>query len=311
MMLAALAIDAMVGWPSRLYARIGHPVSWLGCLISLLDSRLNVGLHAGPIRRTAGILSLLTVLLMAVTPAFLIQSALPGNLTGLLLGACLSWPLIAARSLHEHVSAVIGPLSQGRLDEAKEAVSRIVGRNTSSLDEAGVARATLESLAENTSDGVVAPIFWGAILGLPGIVAYKAINTLDSMIGHRSERHAAFGWASARLDDIANYIPARLTGLLLAAVSSRPGPALRCMTRDSRHHRSPNAGWPEAAMAGSLGIRLCGPRVYGSRLDREPWLNENSPDPGAREIGQALALYVRALSAMAGMLALFALILNS
>jgi adenosylcobinamide-phosphate synthase len=171
----------------------------------------------------------------------------------------------------------------------------IVGRDPARLDEAGVARAALESLSENASDGVVAPLFWGAVAGLPGIAAYKAINTMDSMIGHRNDRYEDFGKVAARLDDLVNLIPARLTGLAIALVSGRPRAALRVMARDARRHRSPNAGWPEAAMAGALGIRLSGPRVYGDRVADEPWLNCGAPDPAPNDLSRGLALYVRAM----------------
>lgn len=311
MMLVAVLMDAAFGWPRGLFVRIGHPVSWLGRLIGLLDAWLNAPRHVESARRAAGILAVLFVIPVTVIPAVLIQQSLPEGIAGLLIGACLSWPLIAARSLYEHVNAVILPLSQGSLDEARRAVSRIVGRETSQLDEAGVGRAALESLAENTSDGIIAPVFWGAVLGFPGIVAYKTINTLDSMVGHRTERHAAFGWASARLDDAVNFIPARMTGLLFAVFSSRPWQSLRCMMRDSGHHRSPNAGWPEAAMAGALGVRLSGPRTYADRVADEPWVNPGFADPGTRDIGNALRLYVRSLVGMLGMLALVAFALSS
>ena len=181
------------------------------------------------------------------------------------------------------------------LDAARQAVALIVGRDPARLDAAGVARAGIESLAANASDGVVAPLVWGAVLGLPGLAAYKAANTLDSMIGHRSARYEDFGKAAARLDDLMNLVPARLTGVLFALASTRPRAALGVMARDARRHRSPNAGWPEAAMAGALGIRLSGPRTYGTTVAEEPWVNAGAPDPGAAAMGAALALYVRAM----------------
>jgi adenosylcobinamide-phosphate synthase len=183
----------------------------------------------------------------------------------------------------------------------------IVGRDPARLDAAGLARAALESLAENASDGVVAPLFWGALLGLPGIAAYKAINTLDSMIGHRSPRHAAFGRVAARLDDAANLVPARLTGLLIALASGRPRAGLRVMARDARHHRSPNAGWPEAAMAGALGVRLSGPRIYAESVADEPLLNAGARDPAPGDVRRGLAVYLRATALAAAALAALAL----
>ncbi len=307
-MLAALAVDAALGWPDRLYRRIGHPVTWIGALIGWLDARLNHDGAGDARRRAAGVLTAALVIGVAAAIGAAVQAALPDGLAGLALAGVLAWPLIALRSLREHVAAVERPLSAGDLAGARGAVAMIVGRDPARLDEAGVARAAMESLAENTSDGVVAPVFWGALFGLPGIAAYKAINTLDSMIGHRTPRHQAFGWASARIDDVANLAPARLTGLLFAAVSARPAAALACMARDARRHRSPNAGWPEAAMAGALGVRLSGPRVYADRVADEPWLNAAARDPDAADLARGLALYGRAMALMAGLLALLALI---
>jgi adenosylcobinamide-phosphate synthase len=292
-MVLALAIDAAFGWPNRVYARIGHPVTWIGALIAGLEARFNRGNVWR--KRLMGAVCVVIVLAAATVPAAMLQSALPHGTIGLILAAILAWPLIAARSLYTHVAAVAQPLAAGELDTARAAVAMIVGRDPSRLDAAGVARAGVESLAENTSDGVTAPLFWGVILGLPGLVAYKAINTLDSMIGHRNDRYEDFGKVAARLDDVANLIPARLTGLIFALVSRRPSAALGVMLRDARHHRSPNAGWPEAAMAGALGIRLSGPRVYGNRTAEEPWVNDGAPDPGADDMRRALALYRRAM----------------
>lgn len=310
MMLVALVIDSIFGWPRGLHARIGHPVSWIGQLISRIDRLLNRNSSSGNFRRTTGCLCLLFILSIVLVPAVLIQDSIPETTSGLLIGAVLAWPMIAARSLHQHVGAVLESLSLDNLQHARESVSQIVGRDTSVLDESGISRATLESLAESTSDGIIAPIFWGAIFGLPGLFAYKAVNTLDSMIGHRNQKYAAFGWASAVLDDAMNYFPARLTGLLMAVVSPEPRAALRCMMNDARCHRSPNAGWPESSMAGALGIRLSGPRMYGDLVDKQPWLNKSAPDPDARTIQSGLDLYnkvligVGCLLAVPGLLAL-------
>ncbi len=299
-MLAALTIDVALGWPAPIFNRIGHPVTWIGGLISWLDNHTNRGTPAW--QRLAGVGTALLVIGFSAAISGAVQALLPTGWGGPLLAGVLAWPLVAARSLHEHVAAVAAPLGRGDLAGARRAVSMIVGRDPETLDSAGVARAALESLAENASDGVIAPLFWGAIFGLPGIAAYKAINTLDSMIGHRTPRHEAFGWASARIDDLANLIPARLTGLLFACVCSRPGAALACMRQDASHHRSPNAGWPEAAMAGALGLRLSGPRVYASRVANEPWVNAQGADPDAAAMRRALALYRRGVFACAALL---------
>ncbi|QQO24612.1 cobalamin biosynthesis protein CobD [Bradyrhizobium diazoefficiens] len=306
-MAVAMAVDALLGWPSWLFARIGHPVIWLGRLIDAIDTAWNRASDPPAFRRTAGIAGALVVIALAVAFGWVIQSLLPFGWIQIVLVGLLAWPLVALRSLHDHVAAVAKPLQSGDIAAAREAVSRIVGRDPAALDEAGIARAAAESLAENASDGIVAPVFWGALFGLPGILGYKAINTLDSMIGHRSERHEAFGWAAARIDDVANFIPARLTGSLFVLLAPRRSDALSCMMRDARRHRSPNAGWPEAAMAGALGVRLSGPRVYQGSATAEPWLNEGARDPRAADIAEALTLYRRTMLLLTGVLAILAL----
>src|SRR5690606_5902894 len=257
-------------------------------------------------RRIAGIVTVAVVVGAAAEIAWVVTWALPAGSPGIVLAGILAWPLVAMRSLRDHVRAVAGPLAAGDLLGARRAVAMIVGRDPDRLDREGIARATIESLAENASDGIVAPVFWGVLFGLPGIAAYKAINTLDSMIGHRTQRYRAFGWAAARLDDLVNLIPARLTGLLFAPVSTRPRAALETMWRDARRHRSPNAGWPGAALAGALEIHLSGPRAYHDGVAHEPWLNEGAPDPQPADIGRALRLFRFAMLAMALGLAILA-----
>lgn len=306
----AMAVDALLGWPSPLFAWIGHPVTWLGRLIAGIDTGWNRASAPPVLRRAAGIAGTLLVIALPVALGWLLQSLLhflfPWVWIQIALVGVLAWPLVALRSLHDHVAAVANPLQGGDIASAREAVSRIVGRDPAALDEAGIARAAIESLAENASDGIVAPVLWGALFGLPGILGYKAINTLDSMIGHRSERHEAFGWAAARIDDVANFIPARLTGFLFVLLAPKRSQALSCMTRDARRHRSPNAGWPEAAMAGALRVRLSGPRIYHGSSTDEPWLNEGARDPLAADIVEGLTIYRRAMLLLAGVLAILA-----
>jgi adenosylcobinamide-phosphate synthase len=305
-MLVAMAVDTLVGWPDALFARIGHPVTWLGSLIGTLDAQWNRASDTPAMRRMAGVVAALIVIALAASVGWLIQAPMPSDWRGVVLIGVLAWPFVALRSLYDHVAAVRDPLGAGAIETARKAVSMIVGRDPNDLDETDVARAAIESLAENASDGVVAPLFWGALFGLPGIIGYKAINTLDSMLGHRSERHEAFGWAAARIDDVANFIPARLTGLLFALAGPGPRDALLCMARDARHHRSPNAGWPEAAMAGALDVRLCGPRSYHGEVADEPWLNGGARDPAPADIGRALEVYVRAMLTVGAVLAFLA-----
>ena len=291
MMLVALAMDTLIGWPDWLYRRVGHPVTWLGRLIAALDNGLNT---PGPLRRLRGGLCVVITIGAATLPAIWIQSLLSG-VPGIVIGGVLAWPLVAARSMYTHVAEVARPLNAGNITGARKAVSMIVGRDPQRLDQAGVGRAALESLAENTSDGVIAPLFWGAVAGLPGIAAYKAINTMDSMIGYKTPRHADFGMVAARLDDLVNLVPARLTGVMFAVVSRRPGLALGVMRADAGKHRSPNAGWPEAAMAAAIGVRLSGPRIYGTEISDEPWVNETAPDPDPADLWAGLRLYLRSI----------------
>ncbi|MCA0407164.1 MAG: adenosylcobinamide-phosphate synthase CbiB [Proteobacteria bacterium] len=297
-MALALGIDAALGWPSALYARLRHPVVWLGALIDALEARLNRPERSVGLRRAGGVVLVVIVVGLASLVGVLLTRLAPEGWPGVILLGVLGWPLIAARSLHDHVKAVADPLVVGDLAGARHAVSMIVGRDPNQLDAAGVARAAIESLAENTSDGVTAPLFWGAVLGLPGLFAYKAINTLDSMVGHRTPRFEAFGWASARLDDLVNLIPARLTGVLFALVAGRLRSGCTAMLRDAPKHRSPNAGWPEAAMADAVGVRLSGPRAYEGRVAEEPYVNAQGREAGAEDIVAALALYRRAMVAV-------------
>ena len=258
--------------------------------------------------RLSGGIGVCLVLALAVLPAIVVAVLLPSGWAGYVVGGLLAWPFLAPRSLFDHVQAVATPLIQGDIAGARYAVSMIIGRDPDQLDAAAIARASIESLAENASDGVVAPVFWGVLLGLPGLVAYKAINTMDSMIGHRSARYRHYGMVAARLDDLVNLIPARATGLLFVIVSGQPRRAAAVMLRDARHHRSPNAGWPEGAMAGALNVRLSGPRVYGAEIADEPWLNAEGTEADATTLRRALTLYLRAMFVLAVVLALVALI---
>ncbi len=292
----ALLLEAVAGYPDRLYRAVGHPVTWIGRLIAALERGLNRGSAAG--RRLGGILALVLLLTVtaAVSLALTALAALVGQGVGAVLLALLAASLPAQRSLFVHVRRVSAALRTEGLAGGRRAVSMIVGRNPDSLDEAAVCRAAIESLAENFSDGIVAPAFWIGAGGLTGGALYKAINTADSMIGHRTPRYEAFGWASARLDDIVNLPASRLTALLLvvsAALSrdvSATG-AWRAIRRDAGRHRSPNAGWPEAAMAGALGLRLAGPRIYGATRVEDAWMGDGRPDAGPDDIVRALKLY--------------------
>ncbi|MEL7109487.1 MAG: adenosylcobinamide-phosphate synthase CbiB [Pseudomonadota bacterium] len=301
LMLLAWGIEVLLGWPDAFFKRIRHPVVWIGALISVLDRALNRSNWSHRLRYVAGVMTALVALTVTSASAMLIAYVLPNTVWGMAIEAVIASSLLASRSLYTHVAAVATRLVSGDLAAARQAVAKIVGRDPDQLDEAGIARASLESLAENLSDGVVAPLFWGVIGGLPGLAAYKTINTLDSTIGHRNDRYAAFGGFAARLDDLANLIPARLTAFLIAT-SNLSAQAFRVAWRDARHHRSPNAGWPEAALAGVLDIRLSGPRAYADHISQEPWLNTDARDPDAVYIAEGLRACVRALGLAAAVL---------
>ena len=298
----SLVIESLFGYPAPLFGAIGHPVVWIGALIDGLDRRLNAATMTDRRKRLNGLLAIALIAALPAGLALLAQGAaarlLPRPACLLLLGLAGS-SLLAQRSLHAHVRAVATGLAEHGLAGGRAAVAQIVGRDPASLDEAAVVRAAIESLAENFSDGVVAPLLWCALLGLPGIVAYKAVNTADSMIGHRTPRYRAFGWAAARLDDCINLPASRLAAIwiLLAAASCRlpdAASAWRIVRRDARHHRSPNAGWPEAAMAGGLGIRLAGPRTYAAVRVEDRWLGDGDRPAGLNDLRRALSLYRRA-----------------
>ncbi len=307
-MALALLLDWLFGWPDQLYVRIGHPVTWIGRGISELDVRLNRQDATRSHRIAVGAVASLFVVATCAGVGLALQAMLPDGILRVVLGAVLAWPLLAARSLHDHVADVQQPLAAGNVERARNAVAMIVGRDPAKLDEAGIARSTIESLAENTSDGVTAPLFWGVLFGLPGIAAYKAINTLDSMIGYRNDKYEAYGKLAARLDDLVNWIPARLTGLGFVLVSPDRQRAWRVMQRDAGLHRSPNAGWPEAAMAAGLNCRLSGPRSYGDRLEQHSWVNDGAPDPDAATIANALTMLKRCLAVIAGLLVVLAIL---
>jgi adenosylcobinamide-phosphate synthase len=294
--LAALMLEALFGYPAPLYRAMGHPVTWMGSWIAWLDKRLNRPGMGFAARRALGALALIAAL-APVALACLAATRLlaPLGAFGFAVLAVMAASLPAQRSLHAHVQAVADGLDNG-LDEGRRAVAKIVGRNPVALDEAGVARAAIESLAENFSDGVVAPIFWTALAGLTGGALYKTVNTADSMIGHKDERYAAFGWAAARLDDLVNLPASRLAALwlVLAACLARdasPWEAARAVMRDAAKHRSPNAGWPEAATAGALGLKLAGPRVYGETLIDDAFMGRGRRQATAVDICRALRLY--------------------
>jgi adenosylcobinamide-phosphate synthase len=295
----ALLADRSFGDPDWLWLKIPHPVVLFGKSISFVDKRFNKPGNSDYERRRDGFLVIFGLLILAALIGLVIHFCLKTiPPLGGLIEALIVAVFLAQKSLGEHVERVAVALRDEGIIGARRAVSMIVGRDPEVLDEAAVSRAAIESLAENTSDGIIAPAFWYALLGLPGLFAYKMLNTADSMIGHLNDRHRDFGRFAAKLDDVANWIPARLTGLLISAAAwtiHGYGAALRSfnvMMRDARLHRSPNAGWPEAAMAGAIEVALAGPRIYGGVVANEPMLNgAGRRDAGAENIEDALNVF--------------------
>ncbi|HZK89686.1 MAG TPA: adenosylcobinamide-phosphate synthase CbiB [Stellaceae bacterium] len=302
----ALVVDALFGEMGPLFRAVPHPVVLAGRAIAGFERRLNRKRRGASVRGFRGVLTVLALVGVAGALGWGLQLLCRTSPLGAVAEAFAVAVLLAQRSLFDHVAEVSRALARDGLGAARVAVSRIVGRDPMTLAAPGIARAAIESLAENFSDGAVAPAFWYLLAGLPGIFAYKMANTLDSMIGHKNDRYRAFGWAAARLDDLLNLVPAPISGLLIAAAAAfgrdtRVGPALWIMLRDGRKHRSPNAGWPEAAMAGALDLALAGPRHYAEDTVDDPFLGDGTPVATAGDVNRALRLYFRACLMLAGM----------
>ncbi|WP_298981888.1 adenosylcobinamide-phosphate synthase CbiB [uncultured Roseibium sp.] len=299
LLVAALLLDAVVGDPDWLWRRLPHPVVWLGKLIAAFDQRFNKTTLSNGARKQNGVLVLITLIVLSSIIGFCLQALAERLPYGDVLTIVIAAVFLAQNSLYRHVAAVRDGLKNHGLHGGRKAVSMIVGRDPDKLDEAGVSRAAIESCAENFSDGVVAPVFWFAVLGLPGLLAYKAVNTADSMIGHKNEKYAAFGWASARFDDLINLPASRLSGLFIAFAApmakGKVADSLRCIRTDANKHRSPNAGWPEAAMAGALDLALAGPRIYAEYTAQDSYLNDTGrKQASGDDIAKALVLLVGA-----------------
>lgn len=309
LLFAALLLDALAGDMPALFRRVPHPVVLVGRLVAWLERRLNRPYRGRRDRRVRGAVTTVLILALATGCGWGVQALLgEAGLFGALAEVLVIAVLVAQRSLFDHVRAVALALRRNGLAAGQAAVGHIVGRDVTRLDAHGVARAAIESLAENFSDAVVAPAFWYLLLGLPGLFLYKTANTLDSMIGHRDERFADYGMVAARLDDVLNLIPARVAGLCLAlaapgAPSGRLVRALRVMWRDARKHASPNAGWPEGAMAGGLGLALGGPRRYAGGVSQNAWIGEGRATVTVPDIHRALIVYVGACLVHAALVA--------
>ncbi|MBE7733893.1 adenosylcobinamide-phosphate synthase CbiB [Devosia faecipullorum] len=309
----ALALERRFGYPQKLTETIGHPVIWFGRLIGFCESRLNNESRSADQRRLAGIVALGLLLLSVLIVTIGISTILSWLPFGWLLEMLLATAFLAQKELGRAVRAVSETLRQS-LAAGREAVSHVVGRDPQMLDEAGIARAAVETLAESTSDGVVAPWFFLVLFGLPGIALYKAVNTADSMIGHLNARYRDYGWAAAKLDDVLNWLPARLTAIFITLAcffvpGASPSKAWAIARRDARKHESPNAGWPEAAFAGALNFQLGGPRAYDGEVIDLPAFGTGKSSLGASDIMLALLLYRRTLDVLLALSAALAIIL--
>jgi len=313
----SVTVERLVGYPNWLYRLIGHPVTWMGKLIGYMDEHMNTMAHVKSLSRLNGVLAMLllcAIVWFIATAIDVICRTIP---YGLIISALLATTLIAQKSLRDHV-ADENRAPSSSLSEGRAAVSKIVGRDTRGLDVSDVVKAALESLAENTADGIVAPVFWYCvgcltIGGLPALALYKAINTADSMIGHKTPQYLHFGWAAARLDDLVNLPASRLTALLFILASLFSGKdraikAARVTWRDARRHRSPNAGWPEAAMAGALNMKFGGPRTYGGEFVKLPYMGDGRDHFLRQDIDAGLRLFDHSMWIMLAFTLLFTLV---
>ncbi len=280
LLLFALVLEWFVGDPAWVWRRISHPVAWFGSIIKILDDQFNNNPDAPAMAVRKGALAISFMIIAAIVAAMIFDGLISSaGGFGRIVEVLTVWVFVAQKSLFDHVGDVARGLRENGLEGGREAVSLIVGRDPQMLDESGVCRAAVESLAENFCDGVVAPAFWYLVFGLPGLFAYKMINTADSMIAYKNQRYLHFGRTTAWIDDLANWLPARLSAILIAAGGSmifgiKTGiTAITTALRDSGLHRSPNAGWPEAAMAATCGFALGGPRLYRDEKVSQAYIN--------------------------------------
>lgn len=293
-------MDIIFGWPNFLFKRIRHPIVWIGNLISFLDKFLNKKNLSKKIKLINGIFVNLICLVLIGTPCFLIEYYLSKNNYGIFFIIIFVWPFLATKSMYIHIREILLYLKNNDIQLARVAVSKIVGRDTKNMNKTDLVRSSIESLAENTSDAVIAPIFWTLLLGLPGIVLYKIINTLDSMIGYRNKKYKEFGFASAKVDDLANFFPARITGFIFSIFFRNFLEIIRSMVKDGSKHTSLNAGYPEAAMAVALNVKLGGARFYNNRKVNSVWLNIGGKDPKIKDLERSLVIFIKSILLLIG-----------
>ena len=291
-LLIALTLDIVIGWPEKIYAKIGHPVSWIGKVISYFERSLNRKKYPGELLKLFGTLTFFLTVVPITVVAFLIDKMLINFPYGFFIQAILIWPFLATKSLYTHVKDVADALDKKDLIASRAALSKIVGRDLANSDENTICGGAIESLSENTSDGIIAPLFWAFLFGLPGIVFYKAINTLDSMVGYKNDKFLNFGWFSANVDDVVNWVPARLSSILFCALTLKPIKTFLFSLKNAKASTSPNAGWPQATLSYILGISLLGPKRSKGVLIEQPTINVGHPLPNKETLSTALKYYI-------------------
>ena len=294
-LLLGLFLEICFDWPYFFYRYFKHPIIWLGNFIQFIDKKLNKDYFSPNLKKICGFFSLLITLLMTLSFVQIFSLIFEKFFFVEVLHIFIVWSLMCSRSLYSHIKKILDDLKVNNLSKAKKSLSKVVGRDTNYLKKQGIIRASLESLSESTSDGFVAPLFWYCLFGIHGLVIFKTVNTLDSMIGYKSKKYLEFGYASAKLDDIFNYIPSRLTGVIFVIISSRPLNTFRIMINHASKLNSPNAGWPEAAFAGALMIKLGGPKSYSGTFKNDMWLNEKCNNPNIKNFEEGLYLYIKFL----------------
>ncbi len=292
-LLSGLLLEFFFDWPKFLYKKIKHPIVWIGSLINFFDYLFNNSSYSYNMRKFLGFLTLFLCIFINLFFILILSYLVKYQICLDVIYIIIVWSMLSSRSLYTHIKKVENQLKRNNLAEARDSLSHIVGRDTKKMRKKAIIRSTLESLSENTSDGIIAPIFWYFILGLPGLITYKTVNTLDSMIGYKSKKYLEFGFASAKIDDLFNFFPSRLTGLIFAILSNKPFTALNVMIRDASKMSSPNAGWPEAAFAGALSIRLGGPKFYFGIKNKDQWLNPECKDPDEKKLNEGIKLYIK------------------
>lgn len=295
LLLIGIFFEICLGWPNIFLKNFSHPVIWIGNLIKLLDNNLNKKEFSHKVKKILGIFTLLIVIFITLFFFKIITIVLQYYFFEEFFYVVIIWSLMCTRSLYSHIIQIFNDLKRNDIIKARYSLSQIVGRDTKKLKKKAIIRASLESLSESTSDGIIAPIFWYFLFGMYGLIIFKIINTLDSMIGYKSKKYLAYGYASAKVDDILNILPSRLTGLIFVSLSFKPFETFKTMISNASKSTSPNAGWPESAFAGALSVRLGGPKTYHGILNNDKWLNGECSDPTINDLREGIKLYIKSV----------------